>query len=121
MVSIQNMIAAEFTSAEICKRIAPDEAIAVGSAIEADILHSRQVDCDEKHLQRAIKLPTLSKSIEIQVRTSNLTRFRYRKEKRNEFQKSIRTGLISRFSACPKSLPRVCRAPLIGFPLKVSC
>ena len=68
MVSIQNMIAAEFPSAEICKRIAPDEAIAVGSAIEADILHSRQVDCDEKHLKPSIKLPTLSKNIDIQVR-----------------------------------------------------
>ncbi|XP_003737282.1 heat shock 70 kDa protein 14 [Galendromus occidentalis] len=68
MVSIQNMIASEFPSAEICKRIAPDEAVAVGSAIEADILYSRQVACDEKHLKRAIKLPTLSKNIDIQLR-----------------------------------------------------
>lgn len=68
MVSIQSMIAAEFPSAEICRRVAPDEVVAVGSAIEADILYSRQVDCDEKHLKRAIKLPTLSKNIDIQVR-----------------------------------------------------
>ena len=71
MVSIQSMIAAEFPSAEICKRIAPDEAVAVGSAIEADILHSRQVSFDEKHLKRAINLPTLSKNIYIQVRESS--------------------------------------------------
>ncbi|XP_022690101.1 heat shock 70 kDa protein 14-like [Varroa jacobsoni] len=71
MVSIQKMISAEFSKAELCNGIPPDEVIAVGAAWQAEVLLSRGAagaEEDSKHLQPTVELPALSKEIALKLK-----------------------------------------------------